>query len=94
MPTRRLLPPVAIGQQTLTVNGRSYTGQPGSTADIVDFDADMLAANGWLDCGFSGPTSARPTTPVAGQRYVDTQVGAVIVFDGALWRNILTGSAV
>ncbi len=42
----------------------------------------------------SGPTTGRPTYPTPGQSFVDTTVGAVIAYDGASWRNVVTGSIV
>jgi hypothetical protein len=100
MTTRRMLPPPAVNQQTRIVNGRTYTGAPGTVQDILDTDAMMLSANGWVDCGQSGPTGARPTSAVAayplvaGVQYVDTTLNAVIRYDGSAWRNVLTGASV
>lgn len=100
MTTHRLLPPVTVAEQTVVVNGRSYSGTPGSTFDILDFDAGELNANGWLDCGLSGPTSARPSAAdgpnalFVGLQYIDTDVDAVIAWDGAAWRAVLTGESV
>jgi hypothetical protein len=100
MTTRRLLPPSNVAEQMITVNGRAYTGTPGDTFDIADFDAGPLAANGWIDCGLSGPTSARPSSTVgpnalfAGMRFIDTTINKSIVFDGLMWRDVLTGDAV
>jgi hypothetical protein len=62
-----------------------------------------LAANGWVKIAVSGPTSARPTTnessgpyfvAARGLHFVDTTLGALIVFDGATSRNPITGAAV
>jgi hypothetical protein len=100
MTTRRMLPPSVVQKQTVTVNGRAYSLQPGSTLDPPDFDAGPLSANGWIDCGLSGPTSSRPSSAVGpnalfvGLEYIDTTIGAVIRFDGASWRNVITGAAV
>jgi hypothetical protein len=95
-----MLPPAVVQQQTVTVNGRRYSGQPGSTLDPPDFDAGPLAANGWVDCSLSGPTGSRPSSAVGvpalfvGLEFIDTTIGAVIRWDGASWRNVITGAAV
>ncbi|MGO9006611.1 MAG: hypothetical protein ACLQIQ_07500 [Beijerinckiaceae bacterium] len=96
----RMLPPVAVNQQARTVNGRTYSGTPGTVQDIPDFDANALAANGWINVAFSGPTSARPTATVApyaataGLPFYDTTLGKVIVYDGATWRDPTNGNSV
>ena len=100
--TVRLLPPTDVQKRTLSVNGRTYSSAPGSVADVPDHDAGQLEANGWVRVEESGPTSARPNfaaTPAgalnsAGRRFLDTTVGALIVWDGATWRNPATGAAV
>jgi hypothetical protein len=103
MPNFRLLPPVNVGVQNMTVNGRAYSGAPGSVADVIDADAGVLAAAGWTKVAFSGPTSARPTIGAAagpyfvaapGLHFVDTTLNLEIVFDGATWRNPINGNAV
>jgi hypothetical protein len=82
------------------VNGRSYTGTPGSTYDVPDFDAGALAANGWIDCGISCATSERPVATAVpnllypGLQVIDTTLSEVIRWDGAAWRNVLTGASV
>jgi hypothetical protein len=58
----RMLPPVSVGQQTQTVNGRLYSAAPGVAVDVPDMDAPVLAANGWVMCAPSGTTAQRPTT--------------------------------
>jgi hypothetical protein len=99
----RMLPPVAISAQTMTINGRQYSGTPGTVLDIPDFDAAVLGANGWAPIAPSGPTALRPS-PLAGKtppylaapgfEYFDTTLGKLIFFDGATWRDPATGSAV
>jgi hypothetical protein len=98
----RMLPPIAVTAQTMTVNGRTYAAAPGSALDVPDFDAGALAANGWIKVAPSGPTSARPTPAATGAPYIggvgshfyDTTLAQLIVFDGATWRNPATGAAV
>ncbi len=100
--TRRILPPVAAIKQTVVTNGRTYTGTPGQTFDVPDYDAAVLTANGWIDIAPSGPTASRPApnattapyTAALGTRYFDTTIAALIVFDGLTWRDPATGAAV
>jgi hypothetical protein len=100
MATRRMLPPAVVQKQTVNANGRQFVGVPGSAYDISDFDAGPLSANSWIDCGLSGPTSSRPSSTVGpnalfvGFEYVDSTIGAVVRWDGANWRSVLTGAAV
>jgi hypothetical protein len=42
----------------------------------------------------SGATSARPTNPSVGLKYLDTTLGYVVVFDGANWRNPATAASI
>jgi len=95
MPTFRMLPAVLASHQTRTVNGRAYTGAPGSAQDILDFDAEVLTANHWTKIALSGPTTARPSpntgaTPPylakEGTQFLDltlTQIIAAAVTNGA-----------
>lgn len=99
----RMLPPTAVGQQSVAVNGRNYSGAPGSVVDVPDFDATVLGANGWTKVALSGPTSARPTTnpttappycATRGLQFYDTTISKLIAFDGQTWRSPVDGSAV
>ncbi|MEW5882275.1 MAG: hypothetical protein AB1761_17775 [Pseudomonadota bacterium] len=100
--TTRMLPPTDAGKRRMTVNGRSYVGTLGTVYDVPDHDADALEANGWTRVEAVGTTAERPNftaTPAgaalsAGRRFLDTTVGALIVWDGATWRNPATGAAV
>lgn len=100
MTTYRMLPATDLKYQTLTINGRQYTGTPGSAVDVPDFDADGLGSNGWVKVAPSGPTSARPVgsagfyQALAGKHYYDMTLNALIVFDGTTWRSPVDGSAV
>ena len=98
----RMLPPAAVIGQSLTVNGRSYHGTPGSAQDVPDMDAPPLSANSWIRVAISGPTTARPTTnPNTAPPYVaapgliffDTTLSAPVVFDGQTWRTFAGASA-
>jgi len=98
---KRVLPPPSGSTQTISVNGRSYAAAPGAALDVIDCDANVMLANGW-SCGMpSGPTASRPATRLSepynaypGFFYLDTTLDLVIMFDGATWRNPVTGAAV
>jgi hypothetical protein len=96
----RLLPPTGAAYQTIAVKGRSYTAAPGSFLDVMDSDAQVLAANGWVWVSPSGPTSARPagTLPpyaaVPGVTFFDKSINKYIIFDGASWRDPANGNSV
>lgn len=102
MATHRMLPPSNIPQRTLTANGRAYSGTPGNVYDVLDADAAVLAANGWIDCGQSCATGSRPSSGVppnayplfVGAAYIDTSQNVVARWDGATWRNVITGASV
>jgi hypothetical protein len=98
----RMLPPVAIANQIVVANGRSYTASPGSFLDVPDNDAEILGANGWTRVCLSGATAARPTTnpnstppyvAAAGLHFYDTTIAALVIFDGSVWRTIAGVSA-
>jgi hypothetical protein len=99
----RMLPPTAVVKQTLAVNGRTYSATPGSVIDVPEFDGRVLAANGWIICAASGPTSSRPTTnpnqsapytAAPSSEFFDTTLNKIIFWDGANWRDPATGNAV
>jgi hypothetical protein len=100
-PTIRVLPPVSVATQTMSANTRAYSANPGQVLDVPAAAAPVLLANGWSWGKPSGPTSSRPPTRLnepynayPGFEYVDTSLGLVIVWDGATWRNPVTGAAV
>jgi hypothetical protein len=102
MPTFRMLTPINVGQQTITANGRVYSGAPGTAQDVPDMDAGILAANGWVKVSISGPTTARPSTnpnvsapytAARGLHFYDTTLNALVIFDGATWRTPAGASA-
>jgi hypothetical protein len=95
----RMLGPVVAA--TTIANGRSYSGAPGEAYDVIDSDAAILGANGWTKVCPSGPTSARPPTAqlggywaARGFKFFDTTINSLIVYDGAAWRDPVTGSFV
>lgn len=95
MPNMRVMPPGDTGRTSLAVNGRSYSCAAGSTIDVPDFDAAELVANGWSAVAGStvGTTAQRPTSPAKNQVFIDTTVGAAVVWDGKAWRHHVSGAA-
>ena len=96
MTTTRVLPPNTSGIDTITVNGRTYSASAGGFLDVPDFDAAVMLANGWVRgaLGGSGATSARPIKPPFNTVFMDTSLSLLIVWDGKVWRNKITGAAV
>jgi hypothetical protein len=102
----RLLPPINPALQTTSVQGRIYSGTPGSVVDIEHRqpggarDADELMIRGWTKIAPCGPTAERPSgsfgdfPALEGRFFYDTTIDALIVFDGDTWRNPATGAAV
>jgi hypothetical protein len=96
----RLLGPVEPALQTRIVNNRSYTAAAGSVIDVLDSDAQVLQANGFIFVAPSGPTSARPAgtlglySAAAGSTFYDTTIGKFIVSDGVNWRDVSNGNSV
>ena len=107
--TKRVFP-TNLAKSITMPRGAVYTPVAGTPIDVPDHDADILVANGWdMPCMFGiGTTAQRPSTianlgsPLGAvgnpdgpdDLYHDTTVGAIIFFDGATWRNAITGAAV
>ena len=94
--TTRVFPPADGLHPSITANGRSYTCALGSTLDVPDQDAAVMLANGWTSHagGQVGSTAARPTAPYRGQEFHDSTLNKTIVFDGKVWRDPASGTAV
>jgi len=92
----RMLPPNTTGTDMITVNGRTYAAAAGAFIDVPDFDAVVMAANGWVNAsvGGAGTTAQRPVRPAANTVYMDTSLSLLIIWDGKAWRNKITGAAV
>jgi hypothetical protein len=86
--------PLNGNARTIAVNGRGYSVAANSFIDVVDFDAQVLAANGFIKVAAVGTTANRPATPSPTARYFDTTVGVEIVFNGANWVNPVSGASV
>jgi hypothetical protein len=91
----QVLPPPAGGHNPITVAGRSYTGAPGSFLTVPYQDGLVMLSNGWTTNSVNGcgATIDRPS-PRPGMTFLDTTIGAHIVWDGGSWRHTLTGAAV
>ena len=76
---------------------RYYSAGAGGYVDAVDLDAGPLGSQGFLAVGNgSGPTTARPNlvdnASAPGFVYLDTTLSLIVVWDGANWRNPVTGA--
>ena len=105
MTTTRMLPLAGVIQTGNIGAGagepiqRSYTATGGGFIDAVgdpsSGDASALTSQGFLKVCQSGPTSARPVFSVGqspGFQYLDTTLAKIVVWDGANWRDPVTGS--
>lgn len=88
----RVFPPSQGG--SITFSGRTYTCAVGSTIDLPQEDAKVLGANGWTIFCLVGTTAQRPALPARGIMYHDTNLNITIIYEGTVWRNPATGSAV
>lgn len=80
-------------------NAASSGGTPTTsfTVDVPDDDALVADANGWsMVARGVGPTSGRPTwsRDRSGWTFLDTTLGFIVIWDGLVWRNPLTGTVV
>lgn len=95
MTTVRVLSHPDASHAPIVVFGRSYSAAPGTLLDVPDGDAAVLGANGWTIIAPSGPTSARPPrSGLTGNKFFDTTLNQLLIFDGAAWRDQVTGIAV
>lgn len=76
--------------------GSQLSSAAGAIIDIPDNSSDLqiLTANGYNKLGYAGTTAQRPVNPAAGTPYIDTTLAYTVWFDGLVWRNPVTGSAV
>ena len=89
--TTRIFPPLT-GSKAHTAFGRPYAGQGVAFLDVPDSDAAALTANAWLAVAPVGATSARPASPKRGDKFLDTTLGYIIVYDGVTWRKPIDGT--
>jgi hypothetical protein len=93
--------PASGAPLSVNVRGRVYTSTIGAAPLIVpDFDAFVLTANGWMLAAKdgAGTTAQRPVAsygvapPPTGYRYFDSDVGAMVIWNGKNWINHATGA--
>ena len=68
-------------------------GVPLDVAGDMTGDAEQLASQGFAVIAQSGTTALRPNSPKPGTPYVDTTLNIFIFWDGATWRNAVTGAS-
>jgi hypothetical protein len=80
-----------------------YTCTVGSTIDVAGppwaGEADALTQQDFAVVGASGTSATRQASTTggyykAGTLFVDTTLALVLMFDGLVWRNPVTGAAV
>jgi hypothetical protein len=99
--TQRLIP-INGATPTYNVLGRTYTCSANSVVDVPDTglvpggDSAAVATNGFFAVSTAGvgTTAQRPQGLPAGSTFADTTVGALIISDGKVWRNPMTGALV
>ncbi len=88
------------GSQTpLLVANTTYSRIVGSVHDVPIDHRYALEANGFARCHLVGNTADRPDhrtanehQPQAGDLFLDDDLAALLVSDGACWRNSVTGA--
>jgi hypothetical protein len=95
----RLLPPENVQNRTMVVHGRTYVGEPGTSYDVPEADANLLCLGGWTFLAPSGATEERPKGSLGpypatrGARFFDLSLNALVIHDGQTWRDA-AGTAV
>ena len=98
MPNVRLMPGLGSASPfKIPGTARTYSCAAGAFIDVPDFDAQILRGAGWVSPtrgdGQVGATAARPVRPAQGQQFLDTTVGAILVYDGrGNWLHSVTGA--
>ena len=82
--------------QPLTIYGQTYTPVAGTVYDVDGGTANYLGSNHWAKVIEVGPTASRPPRieMIFPHLYLDTDLGLVIAWDGAVWRDPVTGNLV
>jgi len=65
MATMQMIPPL-FGNNSITVDGRTYSSPLGSQIPVPDFDAAVLQANGWTALPVLPPLSSPTVTATSG----------------------------
>ena len=92
-PLARVIGPLSGPFAELAIEGRRYESGGGRVQVVPAEDARILAFNGWTHLGACGPTGSRPARPPIGEPFFDLTLGAPLIFDGAAWRDTVTGAA-
>lgn len=88
--TRVVADPSQTGRAVTSADGqRVWVHQPGAVLDLDSGDFWLASSNGWTRCGDS--SGARPDNAPRGHLHLDAELGRLIVFDGANWRDPATG---
>lgn len=92
------MPPGNGQHNPCTVSGRSYKAALGNIVSVPDYDAGAMDSNGWIRTAQhgTGTTAQRPALPAgtnAGTTYLDTTLGANVIWDGFAWRAHATGAS-
>ena len=83
-----------LGSQDNSSGQQIYAAAAGAFVDVPDLAADGLTSQRFGRTCLVGTTAQRPPSvylPV-GTLFIDTTVPAVIYWDTANWRNLLTGA--
>lgn len=96
MATAVLPPTTTTGGKsaTTTVNGVPHTAQAGQVHVADDTHGAALATQSWQVLGTIGTTAQRPTAPTVVPTvpvHIDVTTGKAIFWDGANWRDPVTG---
>jgi hypothetical protein len=75
------------------IDQRPYIAVAGTIVQALNDDAIQIAPYGWILLPTFGTTAQRPTSQLSpGTFYVDTTLSITVVWDGANWRNVITGA--
>lgn len=94
----RMFPPTGVTATESPIPGKWFDAGAALFLDVAKTDAQYLAGAGWACLAFSkgaiehGVTADRPASPRVGQFYGDSTLAIVVYWDGAAWRNAVTGA--
>jgi len=100
--TRLLAVAGTTGRVVTNARGVQYTAAPGAVVDVEDFESSVSGpapGSSFVNLGLAGTTVERPTQNADGSsikpgfRFIDSTLGALIVWNGDTWRDV-TGAAV
>jgi hypothetical protein len=80
---------------------KTYSCNVGSVIDVAGYgeasEAGQLLSQGFVAVGASGTTATRQAASgyfKAGALFIDTTLSLVLMWDGLVWRNVVSGAAV